>query len=532
MSEILSLYDRIQQIANSDPDRHCVSDRPYGRYSYAQIAEHAKRIAYGLAHHGIGGGDVVIVQLPNWIPFVVLHAALTRIGAISAIIPITYRENELIKAATLTKAKALIVPRAFGGHDFLAMANVISSALGNSLSVITVDGPEESSDDGNLNYEKLLKQSWESRSSGVLPPPIKLEDATAIGFTSGTTGALKAAIFDTRILHETNLGFIKRYGLNEDDRILGLSPVGHAVGFTHALRMCFAIGGSIALLDRWNPEEALSLAQTEGATFVSGATPFLLDLAYHPALRNYDSFQSIRVFLCGGATIPQRLMEDSREAFPSTFTSPLWGMTECGGVATCPLDAPLEKLMTTDGLPCEGMELQVVDQDDCPLPPYEEGELLVRGPMLTKGYYAQPELTGESYLENGYFRTGDLAKMDDDGYVKITGRIKDLIIRGGVNISTAEIENVLFSHPDVSNVAVVGMPDPRLGERICAFLTLSDNHAPALEEIQDWMRNHGMSKQKWPERIEIVDELPMTGSKKIQKFKLREIIAEQAHNPC
>jgi cyclohexanecarboxylate-CoA ligase len=235
----------------------------------------------------------------------------------------------------------------------------------------------------------------------------------------------------------------------------------------------------------------------------------------------------MRVFLCGGTSVPEQLVRDARVALPETFTSPLWGMTECGGVTTCPFDAPEEKLYTTDGLPCGGMELKVVDPEGNTLPPGGDGELMARGPMVTRGYYRQPELTADSYLADGYFRTGDQARLDADGYVKITGRIKDLIIRGGVNISPVEIENVIFSHPKVLNVAVVGMPDPRLGERSCAFVIPKQGQSLDLAEMRDWMARAGVAKPKWPERVELVDELPTTPSGKVQKFRLREIIAER-----
>jgi non-ribosomal peptide synthetase component E (peptide arylation enzyme) len=195
-------------------------------------------------------------------------------------------------------------------------------------------------------------------------------------------------------------------------------------------------------------------------------------------------------------------------------------------VTTCPFDAPEEKLLTTDGLPCDSMELKVVGVDGEILQPGENGELMARGPMVTLGYYDAPQLTKESYLSDGFFRTGDLARMDDDGYVKITGRIKDLIIRGGVNTAPSEIESVLFAHPNVVNAAVVGMPDPRLGERICAFVILSEGDCLSLSEVQRWMAEAGMAKQKWPERVEVVDKLPMTPSRKVQKFRLRQSIAD------
>ena len=264
---------------------------------------------------------------------------------------------------------------------------------------------------------------------------------------------------------------------------------------------------------------------------MAAATPFLMDVVYHPDLPGHDHLPSLRLFLCGGASVPEKLMRDARANLPRTFTSPLWGMTECGGVTTCPFDAPEEKLYATDGLPCGSMELKVVDRGGSPVPAGVDGELMARGPMVAKGYFRQPELTAEHFLSDGFFRTGDQAHMDEDGYIKITGRIKDLIIRGGVNIAPVEIENVLFSHPDIANAAVVGMPDRRLGERICAVLVLRGRDTLPLPEVQQWMAEAGVAKPKWPERIEVVSELPMTPSGKVQKFRLREIIAEQLKSP-
>jgi len=291
--------------------------------------------------------------------------------------------------------------------------------------------------------------------------------------------------------------------------------------------MTLTIGGSIVLQERWDPARALELLQEEKCTFMAAATPFLMDLVYHPDLKKRGSLSSVKLFLCGGASIPNQLMRDAQTAFPDTFTSPLWGMTECGGVSTCPYDSPSEKLFETDGKPCSSMELKVVDRDDNEVPPGANGELMARGAMVTRGYYARPDLTQDSFQEDGWFKTGDQAWMDEDGYIKITGRIKDLIIRGGVNISPADIESVLFSHPRVTNAAVVGMPDPRLGERICAFVILADGEPLEIKDVQDWMANAGVAKPKWPERIEVVENFPMTPSGKVQKFRLREIIATQ-----
>ena len=523
------ISERLFGIAESEPGRELIYDPVYGRISYAQAAEQVERLAYGLRNLDIGHGDVVIVQLPNWAPFMILHMALTAIGAITATIPTVYREHELTGVIRLTEARALVVPRVFHRFDYAAMAEGLRQNVPTLEHVVLVGGDSADSLSRCVSYEKLMAEPWEARGGQDSLESLKpdADDIAALGFTSGTTGDLKGAVYDTRILHATNMGFIERYGFNEGDRIFGCSPIGHAVGFTHALRMTLTIGGSIVLQERWDPARALELLQEEKCTFMAAATPFLMDLVYHPDLTRRGSLSSVKLFLCGGASIPEQLMRDAQTALPDTFTSPLWGMTECGGVSTCPYDAPQEKLFETDGKPCSSMELKVVDPDGNEVPPRTDGELMARGAMVTRGYYGRPDLTQDSFQEDGWFKTGDQAWMDEDGYIKITGRIKDLIIRGGVNISPADVESVLFSHPRVTNAAVVGMPDPRLGERICAFVILSDGQSLEINDIQEWMAKAGVAKPKWPERIEAVDMFPMTPSGKVQKFRLREIIAKQ-----
>lgn len=522
------ISERLFTLAARDGARELIVDPVFGRVSYGQAAEQVERLAHGLRAHGIGAGDIVILQLPNWAPFVIFHIALGAIGAVTATIPIVYRERELAAVIELTGAAALVVPAAFHGFDFAAMALALKEAHPGLKQVVTV-ADDDRAPAGTLGYGALIGHAWEAGagqpSLDALRPA--LDDATALGFTSGTTGALKGAIFDTRVIHATNRGLIERYRLDEGERIFGCSPLGHAVGFTHALRMTLTLGAAIVLLERWDPAKALELIARERCTFMACATPFLLDLVYHSALDARGRLESVRLFLCGGASIPERLMRDARAALPHTFTSPLWGMTECGGVTTCPFDAPEEKLFATDGLPCASMQVKVVDEDGEEVPRGSDGELLVRGPMVTRGYVNQPELTAQHFLDDGFFRTGDRARMDGDGYVRITGRIKDLIIRGGVNISPVDIESALFSHPKVANVAVVGMPDARLGERICAYVVAHPDQTLTLAEVQRWMAAAQMAKPKWPERVEIVDALPMTPSGKVQKFRLRERIAAQ-----
>lgn len=526
--------DRLADIARTDPHRELVFDPVFGRFSYADIDARVRRLAHGLVARGIGPGDVVILQLPNWAPFLTFHIALTAIGAVTALVPFVYREYEISGVAALTGACALVVPDEHRGFSYRRMAERVRGARTDLRHVFLVD-PESRDEDLDesevfVDYASFMAEPWEHAAPcdlAALAPG--LEDLTAIGFTSGTTGDLKGVMFDTRIIAAVNRGFVDRYALNENDRILGGSPLGHAVGFTHALRMALTIGGSIVMQQQWNPGDAIELIRRERCTYMAAATPFLMDVIGHPALAEAGHLPSLRLFLCGGASIPEQLARDAGEALPHTFTSPLWGMTECGGVTTCPFDAPPEKRHTTDGKPCGDMELKVVDASGTEVPRGVEGELMARGPMVARGYFGRDDLTRESFLPDGFFRTGDQARMDEDGYIKITGRIKDLIIRGGVNIAPVEIESVLFSHPKVENVAVVGMPDPRLGERICAYVILDADAAGdstlTVGEVQTWMQEAGLAKPKWPERIEVVNTFPMTASGKVQKFRLREWIA-------
>ncbi|MDA0261613.1 MAG: AMP-binding protein, partial [Proteobacteria bacterium] len=399
--EAMLISERLRAIAEHDANRELIIDPLFGRLRYGDAAEQVERLAAALRAHDLGHGDVVILQLPNWAPFLIFHIALSAIGAVTVTIPIVYRERELAGVIALTGAKALVVPPAFHGFDYAAMAATLKGNHPDLQHVFLVGAGDESPEVADtISYQALMRESWEGRGGSHTQPA--LDDVAALGFTSGTTGSLKGAIYDTNIIHATNTGFIDRYGLNEGDRILGCSPIGHAVGFTHALRMTLTIGGSIALLERWNPDQALDLIHRERCTFMACATPFLIDLVYHPALEKNGRMSSVRLFLCGGASIPEQLMRDARIALPHTFTSPLWGMTECGGVTTCPFDAPDEKLFETDGLPCVSMDLKVVDQQGAEVPRGQDGELQARGPMVTMGYYNQPELTAEYFLEDGF----------------------------------------------------------------------------------------------------------------------------------
>jgi cyclohexanecarboxylate-CoA ligase len=322
---------------------------------------------------------------------------------------------------------------------------------------------------------------------------------------------------------------IDRLRFHEGDVALMSSTFGHQTGYLYGYCLTLLLGSTGVWLDVWNAEEAARLIEAEQVTYTMGATPFLQDLTYTTALEGRD-LSSLRLFISAGAAIPRKLVQDARQRLRCAISAG-WGMSENGLVSCNGLDDGEEKIFGTDGRPLAGMELAVVDAEGRPVPARTEGDLLVRGHSQFVGYWKRPEFTREGHTADGWFKTGDRAVLDPDGYVSITGRSKDLIIRGGENVSVAEVENLLFAHPKIHAVAVVAMPDPRLVERACAFVIPKPGQTLTLEEIAVYLDGRRLARHKFPERLELVSEFPMTPSGKIQKYRLRETIAAKLGLP-
>jgi non-ribosomal peptide synthetase component E (peptide arylation enzyme) len=276
-------------------------------------------------------------------------------------------------------------------------------------------------------------------------------------------------------------------------------------------------------MDVWSAAEAARLIESERVTFTMGATPFLRDLTY---LETPHDLRSLRLFISAGAPVPRPLVQDARARLRCAISAG-WGMTENGLVTCNGLADPEDKVFGTDGVPWPGMELRVTDPDGHDASIGAEGDLLVRGPAQFVGYFKRPGFTEEAHTADGWFKTGDRAKLDGDGYLSITGRSKDVIIRGGENIPVAEVENLLYTHPKIAGVAIVAMADPRLVERACAVVIPREGQSLTLPEITAFLERHALARQKFPERLEIVSEFPTTPSGKIQKYRLRQIVAER-----
>jgi cyclohexanecarboxylate-CoA ligase len=313
--------------------------------------------------------------------------------------------------------------------------------------------------------------------------------------------------------------FAERLGLGGDDVIHMPSPLAHQLGFMYGIVLPIMLGCTAILQDIFAAPEMARQIRDEAASFTMGATPFLNDLTEHVAATG-QATPSLRVFVSAGAPIPRALVAKARQTLGAAIIS-AWGMSENGAVTTTRLDDGEEKATTTDGCKLPGIELRIVDAGGALLPSGSEGHLQVRGCSNFVGYLKRPELNPTD--PDGWFDTGDLARMDADGYIRIAGRSKDIIIRGGENIPVVEVEGLLFRHPAVAEVAIVGFPDARLGERACAFIRLRDGASLSLADVTAYLEDQRMARQYMPERLEILSELPRTPSGKIQKFKLREL---------
>jgi acyl-CoA synthetase (AMP-forming)/AMP-acid ligase II len=302
------------------------------------------------------------------------------------------------------------------------------------------------------------------------------------------------------------------------------STLAHLTGFLYGGRLAVQNGATGVFQDVWDPARFVELVEEHRITYTAGATPFLHDLLAAPNLAEHDVSSLVR-FCCMGAPIPRALVREARRKLPGLVVVGGWGQTENALVTLGIPGDPEEKLIDTDGYPFPGMRVRVVDDSGTELPPGTDGRLQMTGPFLFVGYAERLEMT-RALFEGEWFDTGDLAHVDADGYLSISGRTKDVIIRGGENIPVAYVENVLYEHPQIQEVAVVGLPDPRLQERACACIVPIAGAELTFDDIKAFLAEKGVAKQYWPERLEVRPELPRTPSGKIQKFRLREQIGD------
>ena len=499
----------------------CVETQQWRRFSYRELAAMADRVAVGLARLGVGRDDVVAVQLPNSWYFTVLYLACSRIGAVlNPLMPI-FRERELSFMLAHGEAKVLVVPRRYRGFDHEAMARALQPKLPLLQQIVVTDG------EGPDSFEALLSgPAWEREADAerILhahrPDP---DDVTQLLYTSGTTGEPKGVMHSANTIIANILPYAERMRLGEKDVVFMASPMAHQTGFMYGMMMPIVLRAQAVLQDIWDPVCAAQAIRETGATFTMASTPFLVDLT-RVVNESGQGVPTLRTFLSSGAPIPGAVVEQAQAVLGCKIVS-AWGMTENGSVTTTMLDDDDEQPVNTDGCPLPGAEVKVVDVDGKPMPTGQAGLLRVRTCSNFGGYLKRPQWNATD--AEGWFDTGDLARIDERGYIRITGRSKDVIIRGGENIPVVEVEAMLYRHPAIAQAAVVAYPDARLGERACAAVVLKPGATLDFAGMVEFLKTQKIAIQYVPERLIVREALPSTPSGKIQKFKLREMLRDE-----
>lgn len=517
-----TLDDYLQRHARERGAKLALVDRRW-RLTFAELDRLAHRVACGLLWLGLGPGDVISIQTPNWAEWLIMHCAATKIGAVTNSIGAVYRHKEVGYILDYAETSLMLIPDAFRGFSYTAMLAELWPKLSNLRHVLVIgdDVPH-----GMRSFREFLDTPWEDRYSaadlGALrPDPNRV---ATLMFTSGTEANPKGVMHTHNTIGTGTRQVKETYDLSGDDVIFMASPIGHTTALIVGARLPLMCGMTTVWQEHWNPEAAIELIARERCTFTLSATPFLHGLV-NSSNANPETLKTFRIFSCGGAPIPRELIRRGEDQH-GFLVSALYGSSEALVNSAITAADPLDKRFGTDGKVLPDVEARLVDPETrAPRKPEEDGELQVRTPALFAGYYKDPARTREVMSADRWYSTGDLCTLDPDKYVSVVGRKKDMIIRGGANISAREIEELLFTHPKVATVACVAMPDPVLVERVCAFVICQPGETLTFEEMVAFLKDQRIAAWKLPERLEIRDALPMTPSGKIQKYLLREEIA-------
>ena len=504
-----TLFDVWADRVSKFPDHEYVSDNLGVRFTYAEIDDKAGRLASWLKSVGVKNGDVVSFQMPPWSEFCILYVACLKVGAVCHPLPVTFNGEDLVYSMNLVESKAFICPtfhhKTNFEDQFLSVKDEITSLLDGAFCVH--DKTVESHGTITLNeiFETFepLKEAPESNSDEIV----------LILSTSGTTGRPKAVLISHNALIFSEKTFIKSLHLTRQDVMFMPAPLNHATGFNHGLITPLLLGARVVLQQEFHPEESIEIMNKEGVTWSMGATPFIYDML-NVAEKNNLSFETLKLYVPG--TMVHRADKHGLKLCEC------YGSTESCPHLLVPPESCLEWNGNWSGIACEGIEVKVVDEKGNEVPYGVQGEEISRGPHMFSGYLKNPEATAKDLNDDGWFFSGDLCIQDEQGRVKINGRKKEILIRGGINISANEVDNNLDGCPGVGAHATIGLPDDRLGERICTFIVQKGDVVPTLDSIAEYLDSIGVAKRLRPEHIEFIDDIPMTESGKVKRHQLAD----------
>jgi 2,3-dihydroxybenzoate-AMP ligase len=516
----IPLSDLLDRAAEAYPEKEAFVDNR-GRLTYSQAKEKVDRLAVGLVDLGIKPLDRVLLQLPNWNEFVYAYFALQKIGAIVVLAIDRYEINHLIK---LTRANTWIVAERFRRTDYLPLIHDVLNVQPQLRHIILVRGRETekySNLESLINYADLTEERL-AELAQMRPDPMQVAH---MGATGGTTGQPKVVprTHNSLICGNDHAG--KAWDLGPEDICLLAGPIGHDLTFTKGLISCLCSSTKVVFLDSLDMEDVCKTIETEKITSIVWVPTLASRLVRYENLKDYD-LRSLKKMHCGGGASLPDLIKAIGDKLGCTYYN-AYGGTEGQSTITRSGD-DLETVCSTVGKPtCPHDTYKIVDPAGKDCPPNTPGELLIKGPGVFTGYFNNALENAKIFDKDGFFRTGDIAKFDEQGYVTLTGRAKEMINRGGESISATEIEKLIIDHPEVVNVAVVPMPDPEMGERVCAYIQLGPGADLNFDKIVSFLREKKASVLQFPERIEFIETMPFTKAEKVDKGFLREDIKKR-----
>ncbi|MBB2990875.1 acyl-CoA synthetase (AMP-forming)/AMP-acid ligase II [Mycolicibacterium iranicum] len=496
-----TLADALREAAEATPDRVLLRD-DVAELSCIRLLTAATSLAHALLRR-MPVGSVVSFSVPNWHEAAVIYLGATLAGmVVNPILP-SLRDRELSFILADADSRAIFIPETFGGHDYAAMLDRVVPGLPSAPEVVVVRGGPD-----RLSLADLLAEPQD----GTLPT-LDPSDTRMILYTSGTTGRPKGVLHTHRSLGALIAQLGRYWRIDPGDTFLVPSPIAHIGGSIYAFECPLLLGTTAVLMPRWEPDAAVALFLEHRCTHMAGATPFL-DGLLAAAERAQTRLPDLKVFICGGASVSPSLIRRATEYFENAAVSRVYGSTEVPVTTVGSLD-DVDRAADTDGRPGIA-EVRVVD-----------GEIRARGPQMLSGYL-HPEDDRGSFDDAGFFRTGDLGHLTDDGHLVVTGRAKDIIIRNGENISPKEVEDILVTHPLIAEIAVVGVPDDRTGERACAAIVPAGDTAPAVTDLARYLADRGVAKFKAPEQIVLVEALPKNDAGKVLKHAIRADVVKES----
>ena len=480
--------------------------------TYAQLHQSAQRFASGLVGLGFRRGDVIGIQLPNRPEFLTAVLGILAMGAVPCMLPMPYRRKELEPLLAHGQAKGIVCVAGLEGYDIAAVMNELRATVPALETVIALG---DTAPAGSVPFDQLA-----AAEVGPIPDPPDADDPAVLAFTSGTSAAPKAIVHAHRTFCGACLALCDNIVTSSADVVMSAPAYSHAFGLL-VLVATLAAGAASATMAVYSPQVlADTIRRTRATVFCGG--PVHVYLGQKAGLWRAEVTESLKRSFIGGAPTSEEAVRIVDEACPNGKAYQIWGMSEVLVPIMNTLGVPAPLRFSAVGTAWKNHEARIVGDDGTPLPPGEEGHLETRGPFQNASYYGNEQATRSAFHPDGWFRTGDLARMDRDGYISMCGRAKDLIIRGGVKINPVDVELAMNAHPAVVQSAIVPTPDPILGERACLVLVLAPGKAITLDDVCAYLAEQGIAKMRWPERLEFVDAMPMTASRKIIKGKLIE----------